>query len=136
MNETISPQSIIKRVVDELHMSVRAFASGMNEPYSKIFDIYSGRTKVIVPSVVKSISETYGVDVNFLRTGRGEVFVSNSPIPTSSDDLTNSFLRVIAAMSDENTKLKSRIEELERQLRERNISESLPPTNGNDGSAR
>jgi hypothetical protein len=32
MNETLTtPQSILRRIVDELHMSVRAFALGMNE---------------------------------------------------------------------------------------------------------
>lgn len=125
MNETTNtPQSILKRIVDELHMSVRAFALGMNEPYSKIFDIYNGRTKVIVPSVQRSISEHYGVNTTFLRTGKGEIFNTPTQVPSSSDDLTNSFLRVIATMSDENTRLKERVTELEKELKR--ISESLP----------
>jgi len=133
MNETMTtPQSILRRIVDELHMSVRAFALGMNEPYSKIFDIYNGRTKVIVPSVQRSIVEHYGVDANFLRTGKGEVFANQSQVPTTSDDLTNSFLKVISVLSEENARLKARIEELERER----ISESLPHTQNGENSLR
>ena len=131
MNETLTtPQSILRRIVDELHMSVRAFALGMNEPYSKIFDIYNGRTKVIVPSVQRSITEHYGVDANFLRTGKGGVFANQNQVPTTSDDLTNSFLKVISVLSEDNARPKARIEELERER----ISESLPPTQNGENT--
>lgn len=125
-----TPQEIIQKIVNELHMSVRSFALRMNESYSKIYEIYSGRTRVIVPSVQQSISECYGVDINFLRTGRGEIFVRQPNQPVTTDDVTNSFLNVIATMSEENRRLKERVSELEDELRR--ISEALPSyfTNG------
>lgn len=126
---TKTPKEIIRSIIDALHMSIRAFAREMNEPYSKIFDIQSGRTKVIVPSVQQSIAEHYGVNMNYLRTGQGEMFCtpqSNHPnqppqpeqpaqSPTT-DNVANAFLNVISALREENAQLERRVTALERKM--------------------
>ena len=111
MNKTYTPQEILKSIIAELHMSVRSFALGMDEPYSKIFDIYSGRTRVITPGVARSIEGAYNVNMEYIRTGRGEIFKSptietESVAPQNCVDVIKALCREISQLKQENKELK------------------------------
>lgn len=106
-------ESIIREIAAALNLSIRAFALGMNQPYSRIFDIANGKTITLSKQVTDAIKTTYKVNESFLLTGRGAMFCDdNQNAPTLDDDVAASFVKVVSAYSNENTRLKAEITEL------------------------
>lgn len=117
MNETKkTPQEIIKNIINALNTNPRAFALGMNQPYSKIYDIWRGKTQVFSMQVAESITNKYGVRREYLVSGEGEMFQPKVASVRSSDPITESFLNVVSQYSNQIIELKKRIAELEEEL--------------------
>lgn len=110
---TMTPSEILVAILQRLDTNVRAFAFGMNQPYSKIFDIYRGKTKTFSSNVIKSMRDTYGINEDFISTGKGEILKEdNITVPAVSDEVTASFLKVISTYSNENKVLKEEVAQL------------------------
>lgn len=118
-NLSNTPQQIIVSIIEALNTNTRSFALGMDQPYSKIYDICRGKTRIISNNVIKSITETYHVRRTYLATGEGEMFESSdvSETSTDSDDqVTCRLLQAITALNNELTTHKRRVRELEAML--------------------
>lgn len=115
-NETQTPQVILHTLLETLHMNPRSFSIAIGQPYSKIYDIYRGRTKVITHAVAESICKKFNVRYNYILTGMGAIFADEETPNTdnTNDVMTNSFIRVIKGMNEEMLVLRQRIAELEK----------------------
>ena len=118
-----TPQEILNSIIDALHMRITTFAKGMDMPYFKVFDICRGKTRTFTDTVIKAIVERYNVNETYLLTGEGAMFKEDPlSINATSDDVTNSFLRVTSALSERNTKLQEEINRLKGILDDHGIA--------------
>lgn len=120
MDKAISkktPQEIIVSIIDKMNVTVATFAKGMNQPYTKIFDLYRGKTRTFTESVIRSLVEHYNINETYLLTGEGEMFQKDTfDISATTDDLTNSFLRVTSALTTKNAQLTDNINSLNEEV--------------------
>lgn len=74
MNEALSNKEIIQNIVAALKITVKQFALGMGISYSRVFDLYSGRTVKAGADVVDAIVKTYGINERYAKLGLGPMF--------------------------------------------------------------
>lgn len=117
-NLSKTPQEIITSIIEALNTNPRAFAREMGQPYSKIYDIYRGRTRIFTNPVIESIRNTFHVRRTYLATGEGEMFESEETniVSGSGDPVTDSLLNVISTMKTEIATYRKRVNELEIML--------------------
>lgn len=117
-NEKTTTQQIVANIADELHMSVRSLALGMNIAYTRLFDVYSGRVKKIAPDIAKAFQEIYHINEEYLKSGKGEIRSFADSANASSDPITDSFINVINKMSKRKTELEDEIKALHLTIEE------------------
>lgn len=108
----MTTQEIIISIIEAVNMNPRSFAMSINQPYSRIYDLFAGRTKNISRPIADSIVEKYNVDRTYLANGTGPMFVASETQARPDDPVVDSFLNVIAQLSNELTKEKERSKKL------------------------
>jgi len=109
-------KEIMQGVVDALHLTPRAITLKCGLPYTRIYNILSGRAPLISNQVAEALKSTFNVNPIYLHTGMGEMFEIEHKPSSTTDDTANAFIRVIAEITEENKRLKARIAILEQEL--------------------
>ncbi len=78
----------LKELIEYLDLSQKDFANRIGLKPAMISDVISGRAKGFSNESLLSISEKFNVSLDWLLTGRGEMFLSVSP-NTGNEKLDN-----------------------------------------------
>lgn len=126
----VNAQQVMIEICTALNTNPHALATSLGVSYSKIWEIYSGRTKRITP-VVENLLVNAGVRRKYIQTGEGNVLNDvqqaiidsakeaegneKKEIVTSGEEenFTDAFLDVVAKLNKKIRVQRARIEELE-----------------------
>lgn len=80
----------IKQIIQMKGISDTKFAEGMGVGRASLYQIFNGRNKPSL-DIVMSINQTYGISLDWLLYGRGEMYInsSSSNTPSNSPSLKN-----------------------------------------------
>ena len=70
-------------LISVLGLSQTEFARGINAPPNLVTELKKGRVKTLSSQTLVDMNEAYGVSVNWLLTGQGEMFVGDASHPPS-----------------------------------------------------
>lgn len=90
----------IKSLLDRLGVSQAEFVREVGLSKNQIGEILSGRAQSISTITAAKIHERYGVSLNWLLLGEGEMFVGEPPMPADATPEERNILRLLRDMPE------------------------------------
>lgn len=82
-------------LIHGLGLSYTEMAEELGVSDSRVRDIVKGRAKSIPPEIQVILIERYNVNLNWLITGRGEMFIDEPPMPAGATPAEQDLLRLV-----------------------------------------